>query len=101
MAVVVETAKGKGGGGFKGDCNFCSKPGHMARNCFSNPESSKYKGGKKEAAGASAELLIPCVEEKAGVEFMLSSFEEELEAEQGESEPEEQPSEAVSSTRRQ
>ena len=46
------------------------------------------------------ELLIPCMEEDVGVEFMLSSIEEEVEDAQGESEPEEQPSEVVSSTRR-
>jgi len=84
--------KGKGGGGFKGDCNFCGKPGHMSRNCFSNPESSQFKGKKEEAAGASVEVLIPSIEEELGVEFMLSSLDEELETVQGNNEPKEQPS---------
>jgi len=68
----------RGGSGFKGDCNFCGKPGHMSRDCFSNPELSKFKGKKEEAAGASVELLIPSVEEQLGVEFTLSSLDEEL-----------------------
>ena len=92
---------GGGGGKGKGDCNLCGKPGHMSCNCFSNPESSQFKGKKEEAAGASVEVLIPSIEEEFGVEFMLSSLDEELETAQGENEPEEQPSEAVSGTRRQ
>ena len=45
--------------------------------------------------------MIPSVEEQLGVEFMLSSLDEEFGTAQGESEPEEQPSEVVSGTRRQ
>ena len=48
------------------------------------------------------ELLIPSVlEEQLGVEFMLSSLDEELETAQGNIEPEEQPSVAGSGTRMQ
>ena len=25
-------------------CHFCRKNGHMARNCFNNPQSEKYRG---------------------------------------------------------
>jgi len=57
----------------------------MAHNCFSNLESSKYKGGKKEAAESSAKPLIPCVEEELGMKLMLSSLAEGFEAVQGES----------------
>ena len=36
----------KGGGGrFEGNHNHCGKDRHMVRDCFKNPESSKYKGG--------------------------------------------------------
>ena len=91
----------KDGGGFKSNCNFCGKPGHIAHDCFSNLELSKFKGAEKEAEGSSVDLLIPSVEEELGVKFMLSSLVEELETVQGESEHEEQPSVAVSGTRRQ
>ena len=64
----------------------------MARDCFSNPESPKFKGKKTETTAALVEVLIPNVEESHGVEFMLSSVEEE----RGEKEPKEQPSEAIS-----
>jgi len=77
--------KCRGGGGFKVNCNFCGKPGHMSRDCFSSLELFKFKGAKKEAAGASVELLIPIVEERLGVKFMLSGLEEELETAQSES----------------
>ena len=46
-------------------------------------------------------MILPSVEEHLGVEFMLSSLDEELETVQGESKPEEQPRDTVSSTRRQ
>jgi len=36
-----------GGGQLKGNCNWCGKPGHMVRDCFSNPELTEYKGDKK------------------------------------------------------
>jgi len=36
----------------------------MARDCFKNPESSKYKGGNnKEATAGSVEVLVASVEE--------------------------------------
>ena len=43
----------------------------MARDCFKNPESSKYKGGNnKEATAESVEVLVASVEENnLGVEF--------------------------------
>ena len=69
--------KGRGGCGFKGNCNFCGKVGHMLSNFFSNPELSKFKGKKEEAAGASVELLIPSVEEQLGVECIVSGFQVE------------------------
>ena len=90
----------KDGGGFKSNCNFYGKPGHIAHDCFSNLELSKFKGAEKEDEGASVDLLIPSVEEQLGVEFTLSSLEEELETAQGEMEPEKQPNVAVSGTRR-
>ena len=77
--------KGGGGGIFKGNCNHCGKTGHMAYNCFENPESSEYKGdSKKETAAGSVEMLVPNIEIQQGVEFILSSVEQELENEQGE-----------------
>ena len=27
-------------------CDFCKKPGHIAKNCFSNPQSASFKGPK-------------------------------------------------------
>ena len=47
------------------------------------------------------EVLIPSIEEELGVEFMLSSLDEELETVQGNNEPEEQPSVAGSGTKMQ
>ena len=57
----------------------------MARDCFKNPESSKYKGGNnKEATAGSVEVLVASVEENnLGVEFFLSSIEHEHQDEQG------------------
>ena len=47
------------------------------------------------------DVLIPSIEEELGVEFMLSSLDEELETVQGNNEPEEQPSVTGSDTRMQ
>ena len=62
---------GGGGGRFKGNCNHCGIEGHMARDCFKNPESAKYKGGNnKEATAGSVEVLVASVEQNSlGVEF--------------------------------
>ena len=57
----------------------------MARDCFTNPESSKYKGGNnKEATAGSVEVLVASVEEnKLGVDFFLSSIEHGHQDKQG------------------
>ena len=57
----------------------------MARDCFKNPELSKYKGGNnKEATAGSVEVLVASVEENnLGVDFFLSSIEHEHQDEQG------------------
>ena len=57
----------------------------MARDCFKNPESAKYKGGNnKEATAGSVEVLVASVEQNnLGVEFFLSSIEQEHQDEQG------------------
>ena len=57
----------------------------MARDCFKNLESSKYKGGNnKEATAGSVEVLVASVEENnIGVDFFLSSIEHEHQDEQG------------------
>ena len=35
--------------GRKKICNYCKRPGHIARHCFKNPESPRFKGNKNKA----------------------------------------------------
>eukprot|EP00523_Entomoneis_sp_CCMP467_P017929 CAMPEP_0168808550 /NCGR_PEP_ID=MMETSP0726-20121227/2628_1 /TAXON_ID=265536 /ORGANISM="Amphiprora sp., Strain CCMP467" /LENGTH=247 /DNA_ID=CAMNT_0008860507 /DNA_START=276 /DNA_END=1019 /DNA_ORIENTATION=- len=37
---------------FNGACNYCGKKGHKAAECWSNPKSHKYKGGRGSSIGA-------------------------------------------------
>jgi len=90
----------KDGGGFKAITTSVANLVTWYVISFSNLELSNFKGAEKEAAGASVDLLIPSVEEQLGVKFILSSIVEEFETVHSESEPEEQPSMAVSGTRR-
>ena len=32
-------------------CDYCRKPGHIAKNCYKNPESTHNKGGKGAGKG--------------------------------------------------
>ena len=46
----------KGGSAQPSDskCGFCGRPGHLGKNCFSNPKSELYKGaGSNSASGSS------------------------------------------------
>ena len=62
----------------------------MVRDCFSNPDSPKYKGGSnKEATTGSVEVLVASIEgNNNGADFLLSNVEQELEDTQGENVPE-------------
>ena len=57
----------------------------MARDCFTNPESSKYKrGSNKGTTTGSVEVLVATVDENNfGVELFLSNIEHELQDKQG------------------
>ena len=41
-------------------CDYCHKPGHIAKNCYKNPDSIHNKGGKGAGKGTCFQSRLHC-----------------------------------------
>jgi hypothetical protein len=69
------------------DCGYCGKKGHLGINCYINPKSDNYSGGRNNSLNDGAKCKLPCKEwekkQKAKFDRDYANYEQDYEANNG------------------